>query len=282
MAEEQELEAGERRNERLQEYLDAREQFPSRGQNTTYTNQKQDEARVRVNNLTAGGILVAAVIFDTIQAIFFIVPLVVFFQLLLGLWFMRLGVNYFTGRRAAVKVCTLFFTLVFGLVPVVNLLPEITLGAVVMIAASRIEDTVGGGNQLMRIAKRRVVGRAKIADKNKMGLARAKKKYAGKKNESKKIEQETKRGERALRGYDRKTSRESFGMGARAVFGIGKRSILETKSGATRERQKGRAGFYDPSEAEEAVDMEAAKREAVREWKRQYERRKAGREQERV
>lgn len=278
MADEEKIAEAERRTGRLEALRSAQSSENAQGPRSTYTNQHEDEGGVRIENFTAGGILMVAVLFDTMQAFLFFVPIGILFQLILGLWFMRLGVNYFTGRRAAIKVFTLFFTLLFGFVPVLNMLPEITLGTVVMLAVSRIEDTVGSHNQLMRIARRRVAGRQRLVERNGNRLAAKKERYGKNQNGVEKTEQEKRRGGRELAAYDRKTKRESIGMGARAVFGIKKRAVNGQGGQKRKGEELSRAGFYDPEEAEGEIDMNEAKKQAVREWRKAYEKKKQGEE----
>lgn len=60
-----------------------------------------------------------------------------------GFFFFFSGVNYFSGKRAALKLIAAFGSLVIELVPLLDALPAITAGVVGIIIASRIEDAVG-------------------------------------------------------------------------------------------------------------------------------------------
>lgn len=119
------------------------------------------EARTkpRVGNFSAGLLICIAVFFDVVQfllSFLHVVPvagnalafvLVLFVTVIayisLGLWFAMLGVNYFTGKRAALKVLTVLASLGIELIPLVDALPAITAGTVVMVLVSRLEDATG-------------------------------------------------------------------------------------------------------------------------------------------
>ena len=64
-------------------------------------------------------------------------------------------VNYFSGKKAAMKVLILFGSLAVELLPFVTGLPAITGGVALMIFASRIEDTVGKKGRLERLVRRK-------------------------------------------------------------------------------------------------------------------------------
>lgn len=111
--------------------------------------------RLRISDHEAAAMLACAFFYDAGQ--FFTEPLIVvpyFFSLLafcmFGVWFAIRGINYFTGKQAAMKLIAIFGTLVIDIIPFINGLPEITAGVFMMIAATRIEDTVGKKRALER------------------------------------------------------------------------------------------------------------------------------------
>lgn len=113
----------------------------------------------RVGDFTAGLLICFALLCDLIQFVLsflHVVPiagnalafvLVLFVTIIayisLGLWFALLGINYFTGKKAALKVLTMLATIGIELIPLVDALPAITAGTIVMVLVSRLEDTTG-------------------------------------------------------------------------------------------------------------------------------------------
>jgi|GEM_PF-1519150 len=67
-----------------------------------------------------------------------------------GIWFGLKGVNYVGGRDAANKLLIVFAALVIDLIPYINALPAITGSVVLILMATRIEDTVGNKKLLDR------------------------------------------------------------------------------------------------------------------------------------
>lgn len=59
--------------------------------------------------------------------------------IVLGIWFLLLDVNIFSARNMAATVTSA----IIGLVPVLNLLPEITLAVIVIIFMIKSEDKLG-------------------------------------------------------------------------------------------------------------------------------------------
>lgn len=57
-----------------------------------------------------------------------------------GVWFLLLGINYFSGRKAGLKMASMFSSVVIELVPILSALPGITIGVLGVVAASRLED----------------------------------------------------------------------------------------------------------------------------------------------
>lgn len=116
-------------------------------------------AKVRVGNIMGGALITLALLFDLLQflvsflhvipwvgnAIAFVVALFItcFAYITFGIWFALLRVDYFTGKKAAVKILTLIGTLGLELMPLIDALPAITAGVITMVLVSRIEDTTG-------------------------------------------------------------------------------------------------------------------------------------------
>lgn len=61
-----------------------------------------------------------------------------------GLWFKLLGVDYFGGKQAARKALTAISSVVVELMPLIDDLPAITAGVVLMFLFSRAEDIENG------------------------------------------------------------------------------------------------------------------------------------------
>ncbi|HYD93029.1 MAG TPA: hypothetical protein VEB18_01055 [Candidatus Paceibacterota bacterium] len=117
------------------------------------------DSQLRISNIEGGTMIGVAFLFDAFQLVFGLlvfIPIIglipsIIFPLLMsiisfctfGVWFATKRVNYFTGKQAAMKLLAIFAALVIDLVPFLNSLPAITAGVVLMIVATRIEDTVG-------------------------------------------------------------------------------------------------------------------------------------------
>src|SRR6185437_5296383 len=67
-----------------------------------------------------------------------------------GIWFAILGVNYFTGKKAAMKVLIAFASLVVELVPFLDALPAITFVVVALIIVTKTEDAGMTGQGVLR------------------------------------------------------------------------------------------------------------------------------------
>jgi hypothetical protein len=118
-----------------------------------------DTHKIRINSWTGGLLVGFALIIDLVQflvsflhvipwagnAVAFVVGtfLSFFAYISLGVWFALLGINYFSGKRAALKVLTLLATFGIELIPLLNAIPAVTAGVVTMIIVSRIEDAAG-------------------------------------------------------------------------------------------------------------------------------------------
>ena len=113
----------------------------------------------RIGGFTAGLLITFALLCDVLQflfSFFHVIPwignavafVVVLFitivsYVVLGLWFALLRINYFTGKRAALKVLTMLATFSIELIPLLDSLPAMTAGVLTMVIVSRIEDALG-------------------------------------------------------------------------------------------------------------------------------------------
>lgn len=103
----------------------------------------------RIGNVTAFLMISMAVIFDAVQFLLNFIPglgqiagLFITFltATIFGLWFLLLGVSYFGGKKAGLKMTAAFGSVITELVPIVSALPAITMGVVVIIIATWAED----------------------------------------------------------------------------------------------------------------------------------------------
>jgi hypothetical protein len=196
---------------------------------------KPQEGVVRINNISAVFLTITALMFDAVQAflnVLIYVPVLGLVSLgalylvafcawiAFGIWFAILRVNYFTGKQMAMKVVALFAVLILGSIPVLSFIPELTAGVLVMILATRIEDTVGNKKQLTGIADKRVATRDKMrkAQNDRLKAARESGKEGADKKAEKKSAKETKQ-------YDRKVRKENFDMVRRVASGTPKRPV---------------------------------------------------------
>ena len=105
-------------------------------------------SRYRVGMVTAIFMVGLAVLVDIAQFFLTLTVLLALGSLFLTflaasiffVWFLILGVSYFGGRKAGVKILAAAGGLVAELVPVINALPATTVAVVTVIAISRIED----------------------------------------------------------------------------------------------------------------------------------------------
>lgn len=104
--------------------------------------------KYRVSSVNISFMLAIAIIFDLLQ---FLLTLTVIGALLswlvtafavcmFAIWFLILGVNYFSGRKAAAKMASVIGTAVIEFIPVINALPSITIGVLAIALVSRSED----------------------------------------------------------------------------------------------------------------------------------------------
>lgn len=107
------------------------------------------ETKRHISKPVAGIMVTAAVIIDCAQFAINLVPVLgQFFGLMLSfigfvsflVWFALLGVNFFTGRKAGLKMMAGFGATIVELVPLVQALPALTMGVAVTIIASWLED----------------------------------------------------------------------------------------------------------------------------------------------
>ena len=267
---------GDDYNERLQMMLAAEEAAAQRRaantpEESTHTYDRAAPGTVRISNMMALFMLIAAVFFDGVQFFLNILGMIPLFGIIFtgllhavafsawvafGFWFAALKVNYFGGRKAAMKIYAIFATLVIGLIPILSMVPELTAGVLVMIIATRAEDTSGGKNQLLRIAKRRVRDRSALGIMNDRRLRKASEKDArrgttGKKNSA--AAQTERKNSSRMKRYDNRIKRENMGMIARATLGVPKKPVDGIKrngqySEGERRRQLSTPGYYDPQE----------------------------------
>lgn len=100
-----------------------------------------------IGNVSAGFMIVLALLMDALQALFtvsvLLIPLswlVTFLSLsIFFIWFALAGVKY-TGSAGGRKLLTMLAASVAELVPVVNALPATTAGVIGIIVQTRIED----------------------------------------------------------------------------------------------------------------------------------------------
>lgn len=106
------------------------------------------QVRYRVSNVSLGFMLALAVVFDLLQFLLTLTVVGALFTLLFGfvgfiiyaIWFLILGVNYIQGRKAAAKLGTLIATWVVEFMPLLNALPSMTVGVLLIALISRAED----------------------------------------------------------------------------------------------------------------------------------------------
>lgn len=99
-----------------------------------------------VGNVTAGLMVVTALLFDGVQALLtasvFLVPFSLFFTILytiiFGIWFLLLGV--YAGRGAEKRLAMSALGAIVEFIPVINALPAVTASVIVTIFLSRRAD----------------------------------------------------------------------------------------------------------------------------------------------
>lgn len=111
------------------------------------------EVRYRVSGVSLGFMLALAAIFDLLQFLLTLTVVGALFSWLVtaiavtiyAIWFLLLGVNYFSGRKAASKMIAALTTAVVEFIPLVSALPTITIGVLAIALISRSEDRARGG-----------------------------------------------------------------------------------------------------------------------------------------
>lgn len=260
-------------------YERAQEEFMRKRQgkfeeDSTHTTDRKKEGKVRIGNITAAAIVFVALAFDGAQILFELLALIPILGIgfiaaaylvsfcafiWLGMWFAYLRVNYFGGRKAAMKILSIFGALVIELIPFISMFPTIMASALIIIVATRIEDTVGDTQQLQRTGKRRTDRREKLAAQHERERERARRADERGGGGTRRQERQGKKQERQERSLANKEQRESLGMGARALLGIGKKPITNdaSKQGKVRrDRQRGQAGYYDQRELANDTEQE--------------------------
>ena len=108
-----------------------------------------DIPRQRISFVTAILLLATAVLIYGTQALVLFIPgvdvvldfiLGIFGDMIFGIWFFLLGVNYFSGTKSLPKLTALFSTAIIETVPLLNALPALPLGVATLIWAVRKED----------------------------------------------------------------------------------------------------------------------------------------------
>lgn len=92
--------------------------------------------------------------------------------IIFGLWFALCRVNYFTGKKAGMKLLIMLSTVVVELIPILDAIPAITFGVVALIIQTRIEDKgLAGADAVTKAAQAAPVLRA--AARLSRGMSRA-------------------------------------------------------------------------------------------------------------
>ena len=149
------------------------------------------EVPLRIGNFSAALWLGLAVIFDGVQflvSFFHVIPyagnaiaFVVTTFISLAAWILFSicfalfhRVNYFSGKKAALKLLAVFGSVVIEIIPLLNALPAITSGVLLIIVATRIEDTVGDEKSLTKVkdARERRMQEAQTAEAQRREAAR--------------------------------------------------------------------------------------------------------------
>ncbi|MDP3402986.1 MAG: hypothetical protein Q8S35_03485 [bacterium] len=104
------------------------------------------EKKHKIGNVTAGFMILLALLVDGLQFILTLVVVLIPFSLLatfiagigFALWFFLLGV--YSGKGAEKKVLTSAVSVIAEFIPVINAIPAITAGVVLNIVLSRLDD----------------------------------------------------------------------------------------------------------------------------------------------
>jgi hypothetical protein len=91
----------------------------------------------RISNLNAGLMVIVALLFDLVGVVPVLNIVTEFIALLIfGLWFFFLGVGFMNPRRFA----TVLIATVIELIPIVSILPGLTVAVIITIVTVRSED----------------------------------------------------------------------------------------------------------------------------------------------
>lgn len=104
------------------------------------------EKKRTIGNVTAGLMVVTALLFDGVQALLtmsvFLIPFALFFTILstiiFGLWFLLLGA--YSGKGAEKRLAMTALATIVEFIPLINALPAVTASVVVNIMLSRGAD----------------------------------------------------------------------------------------------------------------------------------------------
>ena len=214
----------------------------------------EGEKKVRIGNIGAISVVVFAALFDFIQflctllvATILLAPFGIVFSLMaaivayVGLFFIFKfafkGVKVFGGKSGYIKILAAFGALVVELIPFIQALPGITMFALTIVIAVRIEDTLGDAKSLERLVGRRTRENARLDKKHTTSMDAAKKTDETKERGNKTQESQKKKNEKERRQYDRKVGRQNVGMVARAAFGVPRKDRLDRTRQRLEERR---------------------------------------------
>lgn len=94
----------------------------------------------RINSLNAGLLIFVAIIFDLLSIIPFLNVITSFVAWLIFLvWFYILGVGFINPKRFA----TIAISFIIGVIPILSILPELTIAIIATIIMVKSEDRLG-------------------------------------------------------------------------------------------------------------------------------------------
>ncbi len=144
----------------------------------TLTRSQGAGAQVRISNTHASALIGVALFFDAVQfmavpmfvlpgiggGLAIIIPFIITCSafIVLGFWFALKRVNFLTGEQKYLKLIAAFGSLVIDIMPIISALPAITMGTVVVIIGTRIEDTVGKKKELDQMIRQRSRNEARV------------------------------------------------------------------------------------------------------------------------
>jgi len=142
------------------------------------------EKKQTIDNITAGLMIVAALLCDGLQALLTLSVVLLPLSILVTIMVIAmLGVKY-VGHDGGKKLLTMLATTVAELVPVVNALPAVTAGVLGVIVQTRIEDA-------RRNAGGKVTPRTAMAAARLMKMKAARSKRTDSARDSRESEQQT-------------------------------------------------------------------------------------------